>query len=220
MSRPAWAAVFAAIAFPSVALVIVLLAGRPAGQPAAHPPGRPPPGLAGPHPGPPPGKGPPPPIHDEELVRLRRQLELSDEQVERIWKIGAPARRRMAELELDIGEKERELRELLAADEVDETRAVQTLEELHDLHFDMEKLRLLTPLRLRGVLTPEQRSKLIELWRERGRHGPGKGPPPPGGFGPPRGKGPPTPGGFGPPRGKRPPPPPWIGQPPPPPEGE
>jgi Spy/CpxP family protein refolding chaperone len=150
------------------------------------------------------------------LIRLRKQLELTDEQVERIWKIGQPARRRMAELEVSIGEKEHELGTLLASDDVGEQEALSTLEELHALHLDVEKLRLLTPLRLRAVLTPEQRSKLVDLWHERAGEGPGRPPPmPPDRFGPHPGKGPPGPPGYPPygPPGKGPPGP--FGAPPP-----
>lgn len=233
MSRTAWAAIFAAIAFPTIALVVVLFF-RPASPPGAFPP--PPWNEKGP---PPPHKGPPPvhkgpPLRDEMLVSLRERLELSEEQVEEIWKIGQPARRRMAELEISIVAKERELRSRLDADDVEEEDVLATFEELHRLHFDREKLRLLTPLRLRQVLTAEQRSKLVEVWREgppggfgkgpgKGRggpfgHGHGKGPGkgypgPGGGWDPHPGHGGPPPPppphkGFGPGSGKGPPPPP------------
>ena len=180
MSRVAWVAVIAAIAFPSLALLVVLAVGPP--RPPA-PPG--PPGEH-PHPGPHPGKRPPlplgPGLRDDALVGLRGPLGLTDEQVERIWEIGEPARRDLAALDGRVSAKERELLAVLEADEVDEAAAGRLLEELGALRLEMDRLVVLTPVRLRAVLTPEQRERVVEIWRERGGplgppHGPPGGPP-------------------------------------------
>jgi Spy/CpxP family protein refolding chaperone len=173
MSRPAWVAILAAIAFPSIAVLVVVLARPPMYPP---PPGAPP-GLGAWPPGP--HKGPPPPIPDEALIRLRLQLGLSDDQVEQIRKIGDPARRRMAELGARLDEEERALGRALEAGEgaeVDEKAVRTRLEELSAIRLELDTVTVLTPLRLRAVLTPEQRSKLVDLWRGRGP-GPGKSPP-------------------------------------------
>jgi Spy/CpxP family protein refolding chaperone len=184
MSKPAWIAIIAAIAFPSIAVIVVLLAGPPRPPPPMGPPGGPP--RAGDWL--PPAKGPPP-IPDEVLLRLRPQLGLTDDQIERIHKIGDPAQAHMAELDEQLRAKEQELRRALEQHEgenVDEGVVNARLEEISALRLEMDKVMVLTPLRLRAVLTPEQRSKLVELWRDQGPdkmhsfggpHGPG-GPPP------------------------------------------
>jgi Spy/CpxP family protein refolding chaperone len=157
MSRAAWAAIIAAIAFPTIALVVVLIA-RPG----------PPPGPTGPplpHPraqhGPPPGAMPP-----EMLIKLRKPLELTDEQVDRIWDIVEPMRRRMLEIHSGIEDREGQLATLLEAEDPDE-KAVETMvDELTGLHAERAKLEVLTPLRVRKVLTDAQRAKLMEIWKQ------------------------------------------------------
>lgn len=180
MSRAAWAAVFTAIAFPTIALVVVLLA-RPG----------PPPGPHGPQPQPPHAKHGPPPgtMHPEMLIKLRRPLELTDEQVDRIWDIVEPMRRRAIEIQSGIEEKEGQLATLLQDDDPDEKEVETLVEELTALHAERAKLEVLTPLRVRKVLDPEQRARLMEIWKEgppgpppgkkRGHVHPGPGKPPP-----------------------------------------
>ena len=158
MSRAAWAAIITAIAFPTIALVVVLLA-RPGPPPGPH--GAPPPPRHAKH-GPPPGTVPP-----EVLVKLRRPLELTDDQVDRIWDIIEPTRRRAIELQSGIEEKEGQLAALLLGDDPDEKAVEAMVEELTALHAERAKLDVLTPLRVRKVLTPEQRTKLMEIWKER-----------------------------------------------------
>ncbi len=168
MSRAAWAAIIAAIAFPTIALVVVLLA-RPGSPPGPH--GPPPPH---PHPqhGPPPGTIPP-----EALLRLRTPLELTDEQVDRIWDIVEPMRRRMIEVRSGIEDREGQLVVLLEADDPDVKAVEAVVDELTALHAERAKLEVLTPLRVRKVLTDKQRTKLMEIWKE--PPPPGKRPPPP-----------------------------------------
>ncbi|MBW2261303.1 MAG: Spy/CpxP family protein refolding chaperone [Deltaproteobacteria bacterium] len=157
MSRAAWTAIIAAIAFPTIALVIVILA-RPGPPPGEH--GPPPPGLR---------HGPPPPrgMHPEMLVKLRKPLELTDEQVDRIWDIIEPTRRRMMEINAQIEAKEEQVRSLLETDDPDEKAVEALVEEVTGLHAERAKLEVLTPLKVRKVLTPEQRTKLMEIWKER-----------------------------------------------------
>lgn len=167
MNRATWAAIIAAIVFPSIALVIVIFDRQtpPALPPEAH------------QPLPPRWRGP---LEDRNLVELRKQLALSDEQVKQIWRIGEHERRRMAGLHDDIHKKQAKLYTLLTAMNVEEDLVIRCLEELHGLRLEMDKLRVLTPLHLRGILTQEQRKKLVEIWNTRRRREPGRRPPPPG----------------------------------------
>jgi Spy/CpxP family protein refolding chaperone len=181
MTRAGWVAIGAAIAFPTIALVVVLLVRPPPPGVGFPPPG---PGC-GPPPGP--GAGPPPPLDEEALVAMREPLGLTDEQVERIRGIAGPARRRMDGLHGELRAAERALLDALSSEDVDEALVRQRLEALGALRREMDELVVLTPLRLRAVLTPEQRERLMRLWRDRrpppgmGFPGgpPAKGPPPP-----------------------------------------
>jgi Spy/CpxP family protein refolding chaperone len=161
MSKAAWAAIIAAIAFPTIALVVVILAG-PRHHPAPPPPG-PHPGQAAAQHEPP---GPPHKLHPEMLLRHRKELELTDEQVDRIWDIVEPAHRRLVEIQAEVEEKEREVHALLESDDPDEKAVEKLVEELSGLHAERAKLEVLTPLRVRKILTPEQKTKLVEMWKQ------------------------------------------------------
>jgi len=219
MSRAAWAAIIVAIILPSVALTVVVL---------ARPKGPPPPDHPAMQEGP---RMPPPALREEMLVKLREPLGLSDEQVEKIWTIAEPARRGMVELEAKIEAKQGELGKILGSEDPDEKAASACLEELGKLRLERDRIAVLTPLRLRKVLTAEQRTKLVEMWKpgpaapppippegmEQGPGAPGPGPVPPEGPPPHKAaKGAPLPAGPPPlpPFGG--PPPPGMGPPPPP----
>lgn len=172
MSRASWIAIIMAIAFPSVALLVILLTRSERPPPPEHPRmGHPSPhkqDIPMPHKGdghPPHFRGGPPPPFEEELLRLRKQLELTEEQVDQIWKLGQPARREMSELRFSIDEQEATLHGLLRQDEVNEEETIQCLEELHRLRLRMDTVKVLTPIRLKKVLTEGQREKLMDLWR-------------------------------------------------------
>lgn len=213
MSRSGWIAIICAIAFPSIALLIVLL----------NPP-QPPGGavvLPAPAPPFPPEKGPPgkrPPFPDEVLLELDNELELTDEQVEKIREIGQPARERLGELHREVVELEGSLYKRLEAEDVEIEEVEVLLDQLSKLHDERVRLKVLTPLHLNRVLTAEQRAKLVKVWRRRGGGPPVRSKAPPTGKrpfghrhfgkGPPLEKGPPfggpPPFGKGPPPGKAP----------------
>lgn len=207
MTRPAWIAIIMAIAFPSIALIVVLFIRPP-------PPAAPPLQLPNhsPHdkrPEHPPSKfQKPPPFPEETLIHLRKELSLSDDQVESIRKIAEPARERLVELDEELFEKERALGDLLHGDDVEIDLATKRMNEISQLRAERDTIIVITPLRLRQVLNAEQRSKAVELWRRHdgpnalGKHPPHDGPH----HGPPHKVGPP--GGKHPPFGKPPPPPP------------
>ncbi len=202
MSRLAWAAVIAAIIFPSLALVIVLLARPLAG------------GLEPPRLRPPPRHAPGPPDPGQMLERLRGELGLSDAQVEQIRALQEPLRVRAAAGDQTLRAAHDELRRLLDQPEASEAEVLAALRAESEARFEVASTTVLGLLRLRAALEPAQRARLKEVWRDRG--GPGGL----GGFGPPgrhggppgRHRGPPGlpglggPGDFGGPHPQDPPP--------------
>ena len=204
MSRPAWIAIIMAIAFPSIAMIVVLLIRPP--PPVAPPDQRPNRPLhdRG-HKGPPPEFEKPPPFPDEALIHLREELSLTDEQVDSMRKIAEPARERLGQLDEELIVKEHALGDLLQDDDIDVNEATIRMAEISKLRAERDRIVVIVPLKLRQVLTVEQRSKVVDLWRRRdvpnpvGKHPPQDGPPhrPPGKLGPPFGKHPPH--GKGPP---------------------
>ena len=183
MSRLTWIAIIAALAIPSIALTVVL-ATRP-------PPPPPPPGLGAP---PPPGRHKPPAFPEEALESLRDELSLTEEQAESMRKIAAPARARLGRIDEELTVKEKRLGDLLRDDDVDLDEATRRMAEISKLRAERDSIVVITPIKLRRVLTAEQRSKVVGLGRRLGGPNP-LGPPPPGALPqkpppPPRGKGP------------------------------
>lgn len=86
-----------------------------------------------------------------------------------------------------------ELRGALGADAPDESKVMELADRIGTIETERRKQRLRTMLRIRALLTPEQRAELVKIHEEKGprrgpRHGPRWGPP-----GGPRGEGPPRP---------------------------
>jgi periplasmic protein CpxP/Spy len=104
--------------------------------------------------------------------RLFEQLDLSDAQKAEIQKIRQEARESGSAQREEARAAREKMRELFASDaSADELRAQHQASQelrqaLHDQHFEVT-------LKMREVLTPEQRAKLAELKPERrGRRGP------------------------------------------------
>jgi len=172
MSKAGWAAIVTAVALPSIALVVVVsVNARRVPPPSETTPQGPPPPPLGMH---------RTPDAEEMLLRLRKPLELTDDQVDRIWDVIEPAHRRMLEIEELLHDDEVALRAEIESPDPDEEKVTALLEKRAEHRLEMDELRVLTPIRVRNVLTDEQKEKLEEIWQ-------GGGPPlhPPGPPGPP-----------------------------------
>jgi Spy/CpxP family protein refolding chaperone len=109
-------------------------------------------------------------LHLAESPRVRQYLGLSDEQVERLHKIGVEAEKASVQTHADLELRHIELRELLRGDNPDHDAIMQKIDQVNALRGKMEKQRVETMLSARSVLTPEQIKK-IKTMRESFRAG-------------------------------------------------
>ena len=105
-----------------------------------------------------------------ENPRVRQALGLTDEQVERLHKIGVDAEKTSIQTRADLELRHIELRELLRADNPDHDAIMQKIDQVNALRGKMQKQRVETMLSARSVLTPEQIKKL-KTFRENFRAG-------------------------------------------------
>ncbi len=114
MTRAGWVAILAAIAFPSIALIVVVTTRQDPPLTAA-------PQIDGDWRPPPPGphgrKGPPPSLRAE-LQRLRGPLALTDEQMAELEEVVAPVKGRVDELQSQIQARETTLQKVLDSEDV------------------------------------------------------------------------------------------------------
>ncbi len=122
---------------------------------------------------------------------------MSDEQVAKLHSIGTDAEKASIQNRADMQLRRIELRELMRADNPDQSAIMAKMDQINALQGKMEKARVQTMLSARGVLTADQLKKLKTM---RENHG---GPGGPGGGrmmhgGPHRPGGPGGPGGAAP----------------------
>jgi len=103
-----------------------------------------------------------------ENPRVREYLSLSDEQVERLHKLGLESEKTSVQARADMQLRRIELRELLRADNPDHDAIMKKLDEVNALRGKMEKQRMETMLSARSVLTPDQQKKLKTFRQNRG----------------------------------------------------
>jgi Spy/CpxP family protein refolding chaperone len=119
------------------------------------------------------GGGPP---FDRFLERHAERLKLDDATRERIRAIGTDAMKEVQPLRQKLQDSREEMRKLLVQDTPDETAVMQQAERIGSLETELQKHRLRTMLRIRALLTPEQRQELVKIHQERGgrqrRHAP------------------------------------------------
>lgn len=129
----------------------------------ADPPG-PAPGSAD-HPGEPRGSAPPP--FEALLERHADRLGLGEQTRSEIRTIAVAARGEARALEKRLHDLHGELRALLDQDAPDLEAALAQAERIGSAETDLHKLRLRTMLRIRELLTPEQRRELVRIHEER-----------------------------------------------------
>ncbi len=140
---------------PATLLVVAVAAGVVAAQPAP-----PPPGAAG-----------LPPF----LARVRTQLNLTDDQVNRLSQAYAAYRTRTERLRLDLARARLDLREAFLAPTPDRARVEGIARRIGGLQDQLTQARIGLLLEIRTILTPEQVERLRTLSRQqRFRRWPGR----------------------------------------------
>ncbi len=122
----------------------------------------------------------PPPFEDV-LERHAGRLGLDAKTRQEIRTLADEARAESKELESTLHALHEELRNLLDQDSPDLDAALQQTERIGSAETSLHKLRLRTMLRIRALLTPEQRKELVRMHEERRRRHTGGwriGPPP------------------------------------------
>jgi periplasmic protein CpxP/Spy len=106
---------------------------------------------------------------------MRTELGLNDDQVSRLHKIGIDAEKASIQTRADMQLHRIELRELMRADNPDESAIMAKMDQINALQGKMEKARVQTMLSARSVLTADQLKKLKAMRENRGMGGPGGG---------------------------------------------
>jgi len=101
--------------------------------------------------------------------QLQEQLGLTNEQMEKLRGIGRDTMKKSIQNRAALRVKQMELNELLEADTPDRAAVEKKVREMSDLQATMLRSRVDTRLAFAGTLTPEQRTKLRTLARQRMR---------------------------------------------------
>lgn len=104
---------------------------------------------------------------------LPKELNLSAEQKEKIKKIREENRDQMKKMREKMHAKMQEFRSKMASDASDGD-IKEAHEEMQEMHEDMAEARLEKMLKVRAVLTPEQRKKFMALQEKKMKHMMGK----------------------------------------------
>jgi Spy/CpxP family protein refolding chaperone len=172
---------------------------HPASKPGKVPP---PKGTGGPHAKGGPGTPPAAPygVPTGFIERHAERLGLSDETVKQIRDVVEKSRTENERIRKQVDEAQRELRTLLAQDLPDEKAVMAQADNITRLVGEQRKNQLRSAIKVRTMLTPQQRAELDKLRKEQPpprRVGPGAPPPahpkkPAFGTGGPQGKKPPA----------------------------
>lgn len=155
-------------------------ATKPPPKPGKAPPAK---GPGGPH-----GKGgagapTPPPAYGYPTAFIERhaqQLGLSDETLKKIRDVSDNSRVESERIRKQIDEAQKQMHVLLAKDMPDEKAVMEQADKISALVGEQRKNQLRSAIKVRSLLTPEQRAELDKLRKQQNapRHaGPG-GPPP------------------------------------------
>jgi len=122
-------------------------------------------------PGPPRGHGPPPGPPPERFIEEHAErLGLGDETLEVLHEIVDESRERRKALRVELRDAHEKMRELLSQEKPDESVVMAQAEAIGELELEERKNRLRATLRIRALLTPEQRQELVRIRGEgRGR---------------------------------------------------
>jgi Spy/CpxP family protein refolding chaperone len=102
-------------------------------------------------------------IQPEALFQHRDQLQLSDQQVERIRGLLEAAQQQSQGLQTRADQATGQMAELLSADTITEEAALKQLDDIIDLEREHKRLHLQLMVRIHNALTPRQRQMVATL---------------------------------------------------------
>ncbi len=156
-SKQVWVSLAAA-----VLLILPLAAG-------ARPPGGAMPGGGGPGGGAP-GGGPPGAMSENRLEGLVEELGLDTATLAKVDEVLDASRDRGRKLHRDLRSAHDEMRSLLDVSSPDEAAIFAQIDVISGLQGELEKNRLGTLIRVRALLSPEARGRLLESMKRRPSH--------------------------------------------------
>ena len=113
----------------------------------------------------------------EMLMRAQQTIALTDEQRDAIRKEMQESVGKFTEFQWQQSAENEKLAALSKADTVDEEKTLSQLDALLKVENEMKRLQARTMIRIRNLLTPEQRTKLREMRRRESFFGPMMGMP-------------------------------------------
>src|SRR2546425_2588992 len=95
--------------------------------------------------------------------QVRRQLRLTDDQIDRLENILARNRQRLEDMGADVKKKRAALDAWLTEDRTDEATILAQVDQIEHARATLGKARVTMLLEMRKVLTPEQQQQLAQL---------------------------------------------------------
>ncbi len=120
------------------------------------------------------GEFPVPPM----MPRMERMLNLSEDQISKISDYRLQLKKEMLPLRSELIQKQNELKLLITADKPDRGKINSTLEAISKIRMKMQQKRVEHQLKVRSLLSPEQKKK-FDLMILEGKKGRGHGRPGP-----------------------------------------
>ncbi|MDQ3179237.1 MAG: periplasmic heavy metal sensor [Acidobacteriota bacterium] len=112
------------------------------------------------------GDAPKPQFNEPRRLNLLQELALVQEQKQQLRRLNADRKPLMREAQIRLREANRNLDRAIYADNVDETEIQARIKELQLAQAEVIKIRSLTELEVRKILTPEQLVKFREIRRQ------------------------------------------------------
>ena len=95
--------------------------------------------------------------------KIRHQLRLTDDEIDKLEDILARNRQGLEDMKADVKKKRATLDALLTDDRTDEATILGQVDLIEHARAKLGKARVTILLEMRGVLTPEQRRQLVQL---------------------------------------------------------
>ena len=95
--------------------------------------------------------------------KIRHQLHLTDDEIDKLEDILAKNRQRLEDMKADVKKKRATFDALLTDDRTDEATILGQVDLIEHARAKLGKARVTMLLEMRGVLTPEQRRQLAQL---------------------------------------------------------